>query len=131
MANSMSIGNQIHRYELVIASADNYSKDMPKEATTAATDLKRTIVRVRELAADQERMKQQLALATQQLQDALGAGRRLTSRIVRMAEATWGPRHPRIREFRPATEGRATKRAFKRREQPVAATPAPVAISNG
>ena len=129
MSKSMSIGNQIHRQELAIAGSTLYTKEMPKEAGVAGGSLKRAVVRIRDLAASQERAKQQLATTTQQLNNALAEGNRLTAQIVRLAEATWGPRHPRLREFRPATEGQATKRAFTRRKtQEMPATPTPVAV---
>lgn len=117
MSKSMSIANQIHRMDLAIAGARSYAKELPKEVEKSVIDLERTLGHVRQLAVVQEKAKQALAIATSQLRQALDEGGRVNAGIVRMAEATWGPRHPRVREFRPMTEGRATKRAFKRRDQ--------------
>ena len=60
MSKSMSIGNQIHRQELAIAGSTLYTKEMPKEAGVAGGSLKRAVVRIRDLAASQERAKQRL-----------------------------------------------------------------------
>ena len=131
MSQLINVVNQIHRHEVAIASTEIYAKELPREATATADSLKRAVTRTRDLASAQERAKQQLIVATQQLRDAMHEGKRLNSRILRLAEATWGPRHPRLREFRPGTEGRTAKRASTRHKQPNTAqsTPVPVAIS--
>lgn len=124
MSKSMSVGNQLHRMELALAGAATYTKTMPRETQTIAKRLTKSVATARKLAADQEKAKQDLALATTRLADSLGEGNRDAAAIVRLAEVTFGPRHPRLREFRPATEGKVFKRAPRTPELILPATPA-------
>ena len=127
MTRSFSIANQIHRFDLAVAGAQNYRTEMLKESVALSTTLQVKAVQVRTLAAQQEKAKQDLALLTRQLGTATGEAAIIGAQIVRLAEVDFGPRHPRLREFRPATEGKATRRVFVRHTKPAPVLVAQVA----
>ena len=47
-----------------------------------------------------------MALLTRDLKQAMKEAIKERSRVIRLAEATFGPRDPRIKEFRPVAEGK-------------------------
>jgi hypothetical protein len=49
-------------------------------------------------------------------------GREERARLVRLAEATFGPRDPRLKEFRPATEGKVRTPAPRKAKAKAKAT---------
>ena len=110
MGTSNSLGNHMNRFGLSIAAAKSYAKELPREAAKAATNLEKLHKEIADLDAQQEKAKQQLVGLTKQLAAKVQAATEERGRIVRLAEATFGPRDPRLREFRPATQGQMTRR---------------------
>ncbi|MGC4122694.1 MAG: hypothetical protein QM765_50610 [Myxococcales bacterium] len=108
---SNSIGNQINRFKLAVEGAKTHSNDLPKEVATLAATLATNAAAIEALNAKQEDLKQQLAATTAKLQAALKESQGQRTRIVRFAEATFGPTDKRLKSFRPAAEGKiASKR---------------------
>jgi len=109
MAISKSLGNQLGRLTLAITGAKAHSGELPKEAGSAAATLEARHKTIMELNEQQEKAKQELARITKQIVSEIKAAQKERSKIVRYAEATYGPRDPRLKEFRPASEGRSKK----------------------
>ncbi|HEX2570201.1 MAG TPA: hypothetical protein VH877_11630 [Polyangia bacterium] len=109
MPRSYSLGNQLNFISLSVSAAKSYETALPSEAAQSATRLAGYFDRIKDLSARQEKAKQQQVLATRELAEVMGASRKERARLIRLAEATFGPRDPRIKEFRPATEGKVRK----------------------
>jgi hypothetical protein len=106
MPTSYSIGNHLNLISLGARAARSYAAELPKEAMEAATRLEGLFDDLNALNARQEKAKQQLAMLTRELKAKKQESLRERARLIRLAEATFGPRDPRIKEFRPATEGK-------------------------
>lgn len=106
MPTSYSIGNHLNLVSLGARAARSYAAELPKEAMQAVTRLEGMYDELCDLNARQEKAKQQLALLTRELKAKKQESMRERARLIRLAEATFGPRDPRIKEFRPATEGK-------------------------
>ena len=113
MTISNSFGNQVHRLAQAVAGAKSYAKDLPREAGVAAASLDRMVRAIQDLNTQQEKAKQQLKATTAQLNGALKDALKERGRIVRLAEATFGPRDSRLNEFRPV-EGKIRAPRAKR-----------------
>ena len=111
---SNALGNKLNRITLALAGAKSYSKDLPKEAIKATATLDKLAKSVNDLNAKQEKTKQDLARITAQLAEAVKQAEAERARIIRFAEATFGPRDSRLKEFRPVTEGRAAQPKVKK-----------------
>ena len=121
MPTSHSIGNHLNFLSLGARAARSYAAELPREAGEVAVRLEALLGELQSLNARQEKAKQQLALLTREVKALKKKSCQERSRLIRLAEATFGPRDPRIKEFRPATEGKVrTARAPK--AAPVAET---------
>jgi hypothetical protein len=109
MPRSYSLGNQLNFISLSVSAAKSYATDLPSQAAQSATRLEGYFDRIKELNARQEKARQQQALATRELAEVMGESRKEHARLIRLAEATFGPRDPRVKEFRPANKGRLRK----------------------
>lgn len=124
MPTSYSTGNHLNFLSLGARAARSYAAELPREAVTVAARLEVFQEEIATLNARQEKAKQQLALLTRELKAKKTESMRERARLIRLAEATFGPRDPRIKEFRPATEGKvrtargpnAARTAEKRRD---------------
>jgi hypothetical protein len=110
---SRTLAAQVNRLARAIASAKSYAKELPKEAAVARAKLESLQPSILELNAQQERAKLTLRQLTRRLDAALKEASVERARIVRLAEATFGPRDMRLREFRAVNEGRLRVRAQK------------------
>ena len=106
MSTSNSHGNQLGRISLAIKGARSYLSLLPKEAEGCTDRLELKFTLIQDLNAQQEKAKQQVVMTTNRLKTAMKEGREERARLVRLAEATFGPRDPRLKEFRPSTEGK-------------------------
>lgn len=114
MNPSRSLGNQIGLYSLAVEGVAAHKAALPKEAAARATTLGKRITTIQQMNARQEKLKQDLARLTQQLRDERQQASADRASILRLVEATFGARDPRVREFRPTTEARvAPKRKSK------------------
>lgn len=114
MNPSRSLGNQLSLYSLAIEGVAAHKAELPKEAAARASTLGKRITIIQQLNARQEKLKQDLAQLTQQLRDERQQANADRASILRLVEATFGARDPRVREFRPTTEARsAPKRKAK------------------
>jgi hypothetical protein len=109
MPRSYSLGNQLNVMSLSISAAKSYAAELPSEAAQSAARLEGHFDAIKTASARQEKAKQQQALATRELVGLMRESRKERARLVRLAEATFGPRDPRIKEFRPATEGKVRR----------------------
>ncbi len=107
--------SQLSRFALAVAGAKSHAKELPKEATVARAKLESLEKSLFELNTEHERAKRALSLVTGKLQTAITSAADECGRIIRLAEATFGPRDVRIREFR---------RPVSRRGRPAANPPA-------
>ena len=103
---SKSIGNQQSLFALAVAGAKKYASQLPKEVAVIAKELDADGKKIAEQNAKQESAKAELAKATAALNVTVKAAQKKRAKIVRMAEATFGPSAAEIKEFRPATEGK-------------------------
>jgi hypothetical protein len=106
MPTSHSIGNHLNFLSLGARAARSYAAMLPREAGEVAERLEVLFDDLRSLNAQQEKAKQQLAMLTREVKALKKKSCQERSRLIRLAEATFGPRDPRIKEFRPATEGK-------------------------
>lgn len=126
MPTSHSIGNHLNFLSLGARAARSYAAELPREAGEVAVGLDVLFDELQSLNARQEKAKQQLALLTREVKALKKKSCQQRSRLIRLAEATFGPRDPRIKEFRPATEGKVrTARAPKAAPTAEMATVAP------
>ena len=117
--NSQSIASRLGRMQYAIEGAHRYAKDLPKGTVVAADALAKQHVAIRTADAAQEQAKRDFTMRTRQLGELARSAESLRMQLVRLAESEFGPRDPRMREFRPATQGR------HRKLKPVPAKPAP------
>ncbi len=103
---SRSIGNQQNLFALASAAAKKYAGQLPKEVAALAAGLEADSKVIATQNAKQESLKAELAKASEALKASVKAATLKRAKIVRMAEATFGPSGKEIREFRPATEGK-------------------------
>jgi uncharacterized membrane protein YqiK len=103
---STSIANQQNLFKLAVAGAKKYATQLPKEVQAIAKGLADDESQVATLNAQQESAKAELAKLSLKLKAAAKEATVKRAKIVRMAEATFGPNAPELKEFRPATEGR-------------------------
>ena len=106
MPTSHSIGNHLNFLSLGVRAARSYAPVLPKEAMGVADEMDVMFGEITSLNAQQEKAKQTLARLTRELTAKKRESMRARARLIRLAEATFGPRDPRIKEFRPATEGK-------------------------
>ncbi|HEX2568483.1 MAG TPA: hypothetical protein VH877_02915 [Polyangia bacterium] len=106
MPTSYSIGNHLNFLSLGVRAARSYAPILPKEAVGVADEMAVMFDEITSLNAQQEKAKQTLARLTRELNAKKRESMRARARLIRLAEATFGPRDPRIKEFRPATEGK-------------------------
>jgi len=118
MAISKSLGNQLGRFELAINGAKAHGQELPKEAATVAANLGSRYKTIQELNAAQEKIKQNVAALTKKIANEVKAAHKEASKIVRLAEATFGPRDARMQEFRPASDARLRRQS--KEENPAA-----------
>lgn len=97
-----SILDDIH---LAVQAAASYAKELPAEAGKVAKALSAQHAALLQLNAAQEKAKQDLSQLTAKLQSGLKEAEQERARIIRFAEAVFGPRDPRVKSFRPNTEG--------------------------
>ena len=90
---------------LAVQAGKSYAKELPAEAAKVVKELTAAHVALLAQNAAQEKAKQDLAQLTEALKSGLKAAEQQRARIIRYAEATFGPRDPRIQAFRPKTEG--------------------------
>lgn len=107
--DSNSIGNKVMRMNLAVAGAQKYAKQLPKEAAPLAVTVQKSQATVTQLNQQQEGIKAELAKITKAIQDELKVGDTARGKIVKLAEATFGPKAIELKEFRPATEGKVQK----------------------
>lgn len=105
---SKSIASEVSLCSLAVQGAKAHAKQLPKEVATRASSLEKRLARVQQLNAKQEKAKQDLAQLTQALRDERKAAMAERGSILRMVEATFGARDARVKEFRPATEAKAS-----------------------
>ncbi len=103
---SVSIGNQLTRMSLAAAGAKKYAAQLPKETAKLGSSLGKDHAEILALNAKQEGIKAQLAKITQEINARLKSAGVTRAKVVRMAEATFGPKAAEISEFRPKTEGK-------------------------
>jgi chromosome segregation ATPase len=108
-ANSNAIGNKLSRMALATAGAKKYVAKLPQEAQPLAVELGKLQQTISDLNAQQEGLKAELAKTTKAITDQLKQGDVQRAKIVRLAEATFGPKSIELKEFRPATEGKVAK----------------------
>lgn len=104
--STAAILNDIH---LAVQAAKTYAKELPAETAKIAKELSATHAELLAQNAAQEKAKQDLVKLTEKLKTGLKAAEQQRARIIRYAEATFGPRDARVQSFRPKTEG--TKKA--------------------
>ncbi|HEX2570017.1 MAG TPA: hypothetical protein VH877_10710 [Polyangia bacterium] len=106
MPTSYSIGNHLLFLSRGVRAARSYAAVLPREAMSAADEMETMFDEIETLNAAQEKAKQRVALLTRELKAKKRESMRVRARLIRLAEATFGPRDPRIKEFRPATVGK-------------------------
>ncbi len=102
----MSLAEQVSRNNLTVEGAKAHASELPSEAKPLAVDLAKRNAKIQALNAKQEKLKQDLALATAELKAETNAAAKVRSRIVKLAEFAFGARAPQLKEFRPVSEGR-------------------------
>jgi septal ring factor EnvC (AmiA/AmiB activator) len=102
---------------LVVQAAKTYAKELPAETAKIAKELGTVHADLLAQNAAQEKAKQDLAKLTEKLKAGLKDAEQQRARIIRYAEATFGPRDPRVQSFRPKTEG-TKKPAPARKKKP-------------
>jgi len=113
MPASKSTATEIARNRLAIAGAKSHAAELPKEAGAARGQLEKLHLEIQELDDSQEKAKKELAKTTKQLGTAILAATVQRGKIVRLAEATFGPKAVEMREFRPTTQGKVIARKPK------------------
>ena len=111
MKQSTSMGNILSRGKLAVAGATKYAGQLPPVATEAAKALLADIGDLETLNAKQEGAKAELKKLTAAVNAKASAVVANRAKIVRLAEATFGPKGAEIKEFRPTTEGKVAPKA--------------------
>lgn len=106
MSSSNAIGNKLSRIALAVGGAKKYAAQLPKEAVALSKGLEADQKTITDLNVKQEGLKSELAKTTLAITTALKGADVARAKVVRLAEATFGPNAPEIKEFRPATEGK-------------------------
>ena len=111
MAKSQSMGNKLAAYDLAVGGATQYVADLPKQATDLAKSLAIVRTDIGALNVQQEQLKAELKKVTAEVKLKVKTGDTLRGKVVKYAEATFGPRAPQMQSFRSKTEGKVVKGA--------------------
>lgn len=107
MAASNSTSSQLLRNNLAVAGTQAHLKDLPPAAKGIAESLAKRSPLIEKLNAEQEAARAALKTATVALTKELKAGAAERQKLIRFAEATFGPRAPEIVQFRSKVDGKA------------------------
>ena len=107
MKASSSTAAQVQRNNLAVAGTKAHMNDLPQSAAAIAEALEKRQVVIEKLNADQEAARAALKAATEALNKELKAGAVERQKLIRFAEATFGPRGPQIVQFRSKVDAKA------------------------
>ena len=102
---SDSTASQLQRNNLAVSGAKAHAKELPPSAVGIAASLEKREATINKLNADQEVARTALKTATVALTAELKAATAERQKLIRFAEATFGPRAPQIGEFRSKVDG--------------------------
>ncbi len=100
MKASDSVAAQLLRNAMAASATKAYLKELPPAAGPIAESLAKRKPTIENLNAEQEKARAALKTATAALLKELKAGSVERQKLIRYAEATFGPRAPEILEFR-------------------------------
>ena len=100
MTATQSTAGQILRNNLAVAGTKAHLKELPPAAGPIAESLAKRAPLIEKYNTDQEAARTALKAATAALRKELKAGAVERQKLIRFAEATFGPRAPEIVQFR-------------------------------
>jgi len=106
MATSKSAAAQVERNALAVSGTKAHIKELPQSAPAVAASLEKRTPVIQKLNADQEAARATLKAATAALTAELKAAAVERQKLIRFAEATFGPRAPEIGQFRSKTDSK-------------------------
>ena len=98
--SSKSTAAQVQRNQLAVAGTQAHPKELRPAAGPIAASLAKRLPLIEKLNADQETARAALKTATGKLNQELKAAAVERQKLIRFAEATFGPRAPEIVQFR-------------------------------
>ena len=101
---SRSIATFLESFRRVSAAAVNNKAALPKEAQVFAADLAKRTETAQKLNSEQENLKGQLKKITSTLRSELKAAGKVQTKVIRLAEVTYGSNSPELVEFRGSGE---------------------------
>ena len=107
MSASNSTASQIQRNNLAVAGTRAHFKDLPPAAGLIADTLAKRQPVMEDLNARQEAARSALKVATAALRKESKAAAIERQKLIRYAEATFGPRAPEIVQFRSKVDAKA------------------------
>ena len=107
MTATQSTAGQILRNNLAVAGTKAHLKELPPVAGPIAESLAKRSPLIEKYNADQEAARMALKTATAALQKELKAAAVERQKLIRFAEATFGPRAPEIVQFRSNVDAKA------------------------
>ena len=105
MKRSNSIAAQIQRNNLAVSGVKAHTKELAPSAGPIADSLAKRQPVIEKLNADQEAARTALKTATEALTKECKAAATERQKIIRLAEAAFGPRSPEITQFRSKVDG--------------------------
>jgi len=100
MAKSRSIAAELESFRRVSAAAVNNKSALPKEAQGFAGELGKRTASAQKLNSEQEKLKGELKKVTAALNAEIKAGTVLRTKVIRLAEVTFGSNAAELAEFR-------------------------------
>lgn len=102
---SRSTASELESFRRVTAAASAQKANLAFEAQGYAAELAKRLATAQKLNSDQERQKAELRKTGAALQAELGAARKLRTKIVKLAEVSFGTGAPELIAFRAEGEG--------------------------
>ncbi len=103
---SSSYANKLNRCKQAVSGAATHKEALPAIAAKHAEGVTADVAEAEKLNAHQETLKSELKAVTKKLNAKLAAANTKRTKIVKLAEATFGVNGPEMQAFRSKTEGK-------------------------